>query len=147
MLEALRLYQSIKFVGLHHTYSLLVAINRSMGNYEDALKYGLAVLESSRAARDTTHMTYSYLQLGWICEQLNQPEDAIKYHKIALVKATEQREAGSVFYVVKYICQNLLRLNRPAEAYSFFLEILRKYPPTERDDKGEIAYILSKYYL
>lgn len=146
-LEALRLYQSIKVVALHHAYSMLVAVSRKMGNYEDAIRYGLAAIESARAAGDTADLSYFYLQVSWTNEHLNQPMDAIRYQKMALVNAQRLRDTISVLNITRYICFNYLLLNRPADAFALFKKSVRDFPPTEQSGKIQVAGILSKYYL
>ena len=147
LLEALRLYQSIHFAGLHHTYNMLVSVNITMGNYEDAIKYGHAAIETSRAVRDTVDLYYFYLQLGAINEQLNQHADAIKYHKAALRMKERSRDTAGVILVSKHISLNYLLSNRPVEAITHFQKSLSNFPPNSDHAKNQVAEMYFKFYL
>lgn len=146
-LEALRLYQSVGSREIHSTFSMLVTINGTMGNYKDALRYGLAAIESSREARDTADLAYYYTLVGWINEDLNQREEAIRYQKVALRKVQEARDNFWSIAITKVICLNYLLLNRPDEAISLLRKTLSKFPANSETSKIDIAAVLSKYYL
>lgn len=49
LLHVLALYRAAGYHNLHYTYDLLRATNRQAGSYEEALRYGLAAIESARA--------------------------------------------------------------------------------------------------
>ena len=130
LLEVLRIQKSIGFRNLHYTYDLLGYVHRSMGNYEHALPFALATVESAKATGDSTELQLFYQRVADTYKELGQHGQALEAYQQILAKL--QRENGNVHYImncVGAINEILCALNRPGQALAFLQRMLQRYPP------------------
>ncbi|MDJ1505612.1 histidine kinase dimerization/phosphoacceptor domain -containing protein [Xanthocytophaga agilis] len=147
LLQVVTLYRSINYPKIHYTYDLLVAVNKQLGNYKDAIQYGLASIESARAAQDTTSFGLFHGRLGTIHGELKQWEEGLLYLKKALWYFEQDKNIWMVLHTARLISANLIAQNRPREALDFFLNIIRKYPPEHVHATLEVERSLGDCYL
>jgi len=123
LLQVLALYRAAGHRELHYTYDLLRGATRQVGNYQAALRYGLAALESAQATHDTTSITYLYASLAGIYKELNQPDQALTYYKRALRHAQLEQSAAGVAITSVAISRLLLSQHRPRQALRFLQNV------------------------
>jgi two-component sensor histidine kinase len=131
LLQVVALYRAIHYRRLHYTFDLLVGVNKKLGNYPEALRYGLAALESAQATQDTTLLAYFYSRLASTYRELKQPAKALAYYRSGLAHAHAER---NTFYVINNatgIAQLLIARHQPQQALAFLRQEIRDYPPTD----------------
>ncbi len=148
LLEVLRIQKSIGFRNLHYTYDLLGYVHRSMGNYEHALPFALATVESAKATGDSTELQLFYLRVADTYKELGQHGQALEAYQHLLVKL--QRENGNVNFVMNCVVainQILCALDRPREALAFLQRMLQRYPPDTPYRQSLAHFSQGKTYL
>ena len=147
LLEVIALYRSAGYRKLHYTYDLLVAVNRHMGNYQEAIRHGLSSVESALATRDTAFIGLFYGRLGVLHEEIDQWQEGMRFHYKALAHFRQENNVYMVLHTARNISNNLLGQGRAREALSFYQHILRNYPPEDQESTLEVASALSECYL
>lgn len=125
----LGLYQASGYRQLHYTYDLLRGAHRQMGNYKEAMRYGIASVESAKATRDTSDINVFYWRLGQLCKELNQPKEALSYYAKALANARQLHDVGSVVDDAGEISRVLIQMHQANRALIFFTKVLRDIEP------------------
>ncbi|MDJ1482582.1 histidine kinase dimerization/phosphoacceptor domain -containing protein [Cytophagaceae bacterium YF14B1] len=147
LLQVVALYRSINYPKIHYTYDLLVAVNKQLGNYKDAIQYGLASIESARAAHDTASFGLFHGRLGAIHGELKQWNEGLVYLQKALGYFEQDKNIWMVLHTARLISANLIAQKQPQEALDFFLAIIRKYPPEHVHATLEVERSLGDCYL
>ncbi|MBD0259008.1 MAG: histidine kinase [Cytophagales bacterium] len=147
LLEVIALYRSVGYPKLHYTYDLLVAVNRRIGNYQEAIGHGLACVESALATRDTAFIGLFYGRLGVLHEEIDQWQEAMGFHYKALAHFRQENNVLMVLHTARNISNNLLGQGKAREALSFYQHILGNYPPDDQESTLEVASALSECYL
>lgn len=119
LLHVLALYRAAGHRELHYTYDLLRGATRQVGNYQAALRYGLAAVESAQATQDTASIVYFYRNIGGIYSELQQSAQALLYYRRALHHVQLTRASAGVVTVSNDICHVLLDQRRPQQALQF----------------------------
>ncbi|WP_210521299.1 tetratricopeptide repeat-containing sensor histidine kinase [Hymenobacter terricola] len=119
--QVLVLYRAAGSHRLHYTYDLMLAVNRQMGNYQEALHDGLAAIESAQATRDTVSIGGFYGRLARVYEELKQYDKALVYYGKA--KRIQQQHGGNcdAFFPASHITRVLLTQKKTRQALTFFL--------------------------
>ncbi|MGS2739623.1 tetratricopeptide repeat-containing sensor histidine kinase [Sinomicrobium sp. M5D2P17] len=137
LLEALEIYKGAGYPKLHYTYDLIGVVYRSMGNYQEALKYSLLAIKSAEKTSDTVDIDLFYLRVGTVFDELNQPFEAIQYFSKVLKKA--ENEGGNFYFQqasASRISKILMETGRPEEALEFFMNAIASNPVK----KGSLQY-------
>jgi len=119
LLHVLALYRAAGHRELHYTYDLLRGATRQVGNYQAALRYGLAAVESAQATHDTTLIDYLYSNVAAIYKELQQPTLALAYYQRALHHARQRQVPAGIVSTSAAISRILLGQHRPAQALRF----------------------------
>ncbi len=130
LLRVLALYRAAGHRELHYTYDLLRGATRQVGNYQAALRYGLAAVESAQATHDTTSITYLYASLAGIYKELNQPAQALAYYRRALHHARQGQSALGIAITSVAISRMLLSQHQPKQALEFLQTVTGRYQAT-----------------
>jgi two-component sensor histidine kinase len=147
LLEVIALYRSVGYRKLHYTYDLLVAVNRHVGNYQEAIGHGLSSVESALATQDTAFIGLFYGRLGVLHEEIDQWQEAMDFHYKALAHFRQENNVFMILHTARNISNNLLGQGKTREALSFFQHALRDYPPQDQESTLEVASALSECYL
>ncbi|HEX8531233.1 MAG TPA: hypothetical protein VF646_14475, partial [Cytophagales bacterium] len=107
LLEVLALYRSIGYRKLHYTYDLLMATNQYLGNYQEAIRYGLASVESARATKDTADINLFYRRLGTLHQTLRQWEEGLHFLRKALANRRQEKDQVKVVLIAKLMVSAL----------------------------------------
>jgi two-component sensor histidine kinase len=119
LLRVLALYRAAGHRELHYTYDLLRGATRQAGNYQAALRYSLAAVESAQATRDTTLLDYLYSNVASIYNELKQPAQALAYYQRALHRARQRQVPAGIVSTSAAISRIILGQHRPAQALQF----------------------------
>ncbi len=130
----------------HYAYDLLNVVNDKAGNYKEALRYGLAALESAKSTNDTTFLNLFYGRVAYLYLSLGQPADAARYCRVALRRAEHTHDQSDVLGIAHTLATALINLKQPQQALAMALEKTRVYPAS---GDGQIARwgLLATCYL
>ncbi|MVN77541.1 histidine kinase [Hymenobacter sp. HMF4947] len=127
--ELLRVLPRYRRLGRsHYAYDLLNVVNDKAGNYREALRYGLAALESAQATGDTTFINLFYGRVAYLYLALNQPADAAHYCRLALARAQRAHDPSDVFGIAHTLATALISLKQPRQALALALTQTRVQP-------------------
>jgi two-component sensor histidine kinase len=147
LLEVLSLYRSIGYRKLHYTYDRLTEANLNLGNYQEAIRYGLASVESARATKDTAHIDLFYRRLGLLHEELSQWEEGLPFFRKALANRLQEKDPVKVVLIAKLMVSNLLAQGKAREAFDFFTKIIKEHPPVNKFSNLQAAVALAECHL
>jgi two-component sensor histidine kinase len=147
LLEVLSLYRSIGYRKLHYTYDLLVVANQYLSNHQEAIRYGLASVESARATKDTADINLFYRRLGELHEELGQWEEGLPFLRKALANCLQAKDQVGVVLMARRIVFNLLAQGKAQEAYSFFTKVVKENPPIDQRSNLAAALALAECHL
>jgi len=71
--------------GIGKAYGIFCSLNISFGNYANALDYGLKCLRIFEKLNDPVALADTYSRLGQIARNQNNPNEALRYFRKALV--------------------------------------------------------------
>ncbi len=147
LLEVLSLYRSIGYRKLHYTYDLLGVVTHRLGNYQEAIRYGLASVESARATKDTADINLFYRRLGALHEKLNRWEEAMPFLRKSLANRLQEKDQAGVVSSARLMVSNLLAQGKAREALHFFTKIVKEYPPVDQFSNLQAAVALAECHL
>lgn len=133
LFEATALYRKAGEKKLHYTYDLMGAIYKSIGNYEDALKYAMQALETSKQTNDTAEIDLFYARIGQIYNELQDYSNATFYLQLALNKCIQLHDVFNIRTMAGHIALIKAKTGKPAEALVFYSNIIKTYPANEAD--------------
>jgi two-component sensor histidine kinase/tetratricopeptide (TPR) repeat protein len=126
---ALNLYQIKHHTKLQGVYDLLGVVSGSMGDYKEAIRYGLLAVEMAEAAHDTTtQMATFYNRIGMTYNKMNDFEKGLAYFKKGIGFAERNRDQNAAFIFTLNITRTLIKLNRPSEALLILQNFIKKDP-------------------
>jgi two-component sensor histidine kinase len=146
LLQVLARYRAIGYRRLHYTHDLLGVANARLGDYKEALRYGLASIESAQATGDTVNLNLFYYRVGNTYFILHQLKDALTYYNLARRRAEQARDAGEVINAITLITEVLIAQHRTQDALNLAREKLRQYPPHDHPSLDSLN-LLSICYL
>ncbi|MBF9221292.1 sensor histidine kinase [Hymenobacter ruricola] len=146
LLQVLARYRAVGYRRLHYTHDLLGVANARLGDYNEALRYGLASIESARATADTANLNLFYYRVGNTYFILHQFDDALTYYNSARRRAERARDAGEVINAITLITEVLIAQHRTQDALNLAREALRQYPLHDRPALDSLN-LLSICYL
>jgi len=154
LLETIEIYTAAGYQKLHYAYDLTGAVYKSMGNYEEALRYAIAALKSCLQTKDTPDLVLFYTRLSTIYSELGQYDNALVYLKTALEQSKTQQVINNKKYVVYprhlviSIASCLANSGKTREGLDFFI----RYTEAQRAQNNgattsDDGYILGKLYM
>lgn len=127
LLEVEKLYRSVGHRRMHYTYDLLHATYRQMGDYRQALHYGLAALEAAQATQDTIILGGLYVRLAVAYRELKQYPDALVYYQKALANFQHNDNAINAVTMAGAIARIRVAQGRAQEGLVFFTQATTSY--------------------
>jgi len=144
VLKALGLYKSAGCGKLHYTYDLLVMINTSKGNFDKALYYSNEMLKSIQATSDTAQAFYLYSTIAVLYKHLKEYDKAKYWYNKALASGAKYEQ---LFYTVNnYLIGDMIKDGKTKEGLEYLLQLEKKRPPTNYEDRFTIATRLAECY-
>ncbi|RZL15580.1 MAG: histidine kinase [Hymenobacter sp.] len=120
LLHVLTLYRAAGHRELHYTYDLLAVATRQLGNYKEAVRYGLATVESAQATHDTASISGFYARVAGLYAELHQDALAMVYYRKALRAYQQTNSPGPIIHTAGDMARALIRQGRPEQALTFF---------------------------
>ncbi|HTD42266.1 MAG TPA: histidine kinase dimerization/phosphoacceptor domain -containing protein, partial [Mucilaginibacter sp.] len=134
--RSLVLYKSVGYRHIQGIYDLLGMVSSRLGNFKDAVSYGMLALKTAEMVNDTTlQLCTFYNRIGLTFLHLSQYQQAEFYFKKSLNVAKKYNDTSSIVQVVLNNAHALLFLNKPSESLSLLKYYMHKYPDfyTERE--------------
>jgi len=127
LLEVEALYRAVGHRRMHYTYDLLHATYRQMGDYKEALRYGLAALESAQATQDTIILAGMYVRLAVAYRELKQYPNALVYYQKALENFQHNGNDVNSVAMAGAIARIMVAQHRANEGLAFFTQATKPY--------------------
>ncbi|SES19445.1 tetratricopeptide repeat-containing sensor histidine kinase [Pedobacter rhizosphaerae] len=144
---SLSVYKAIGFKELQGVYNNMCITNISLGNFSNALKYGLLAEKTAAQLSDTSLQRSSICNhLGLTYYYLRNDQKALDYWLEAKTIAEKYKDPGYMQTVIANVATILVRMKRFDEGITVLKEMVSKYPPTDVQMKLRIPYILFNTY-
>lgn len=145
--SSLAVYNKIGFKELQGVYNNMAITNVSLGDYSNALKYGLLAEKTADQLADTSLQRSSIRNhLGLIYYYLRNDKKALDYWLQAEKIAKKYNDPGYLQTIIANIATVYVRMKKFKEGIAVLEEMVKKYPPTDLQMKLRIPYILFNTY-
>jgi tetratricopeptide (TPR) repeat protein len=122
-------------------------VSSSIGDYQEAVKYGLKAVQTAEALKDSSmQLCTIYNRVGLSYYQLKQYQKAHVYFKKSLFIAQKYNDQSTIYYLNGNIGSLLINLNRIKEGLTLFLYTAKKYPPQTLGDSITLTSWLFRAY-
>ncbi|MGI4870883.1 MAG: tetratricopeptide repeat-containing sensor histidine kinase [Janthinobacterium lividum] len=150
LLQVLAQYRSIGYRRLHYTFDLLVAVDEQIANYEEAIQFGLAAVQSAKATHDDIFLSHFYSRLAEIHQTLHQYETSLSYQYLAFAQMKREEKPSPAETYMRASCaiaDALIDLHRPKQAIAFLQRERAANPPINELTRYMLAEGLAHGYL
>jgi two-component sensor histidine kinase len=147
LLQVLSLYKASNYSKRHYTFDLLAATNEVLGNYKQALSYGIAAIQSAKTSNDTLLIGDFYSRMARTYVALNQRNNALVYLRLGLRTAQYNHQPYIIIAVAGSIARSLIALSQPKLALNQLLSIYASCPPYDNDTRRMVYESLISCYL
>jgi len=145
--SALAVYSAIRFKELQGVYNNMCITYIGLGNYSNALKYGLLAEKTAEQLDDTSLQRSSICNhLGLTYYYLRNDKKALDYWLEAKAIAERYNDASYMQTIIANVATILVRMKKFEEGIAVLKEMAKKYPPTDVQMKLRIPYILFNTY-
>jgi two-component sensor histidine kinase len=128
-LQALQLYQVIRYPKLQAIYNLLASIYIVLGDYNEGVRYGLLSIHTATTTGDTSaSLSAYYNHLAVSYTYLNQWDESEKNLRKALGIALRYHDTASVIPVSGNLARVYTQNGKFEEAWDFYSGLLAAYP-------------------
>jgi two-component sensor histidine kinase len=118
--EALTIYQSIGKKDIHDVYDLFGTVYMEMGNYADAVKYGLMAVRTADAMHDTSMgLCTIYNRLGVAYSHWSKRDESIMYLKKAMNVAIKYDDVNAMSIVMETLSNELVKQEKYEESLQY----------------------------
>ncbi len=128
-LQALQLYQDVRYDKLQAIYNLLTSTHILLGDYSEAVRYGLLSIHTAAATGDTSASLsayYNHLAIGYT--YLNEWGQAENYLQKGLGIAMKYHDTASIAYVSCNLANIYWKNGKYVKAWRFLTGMLAAYP-------------------
>jgi len=144
---SLAVYKAVGFKELQGVYNNMCITNISLGNFSEALKYGLLAEKTADQLADTSLQRSSINNhLGLTYYYLRNDQKALDYWLKAKNIAERYKDPGYMQTIIANVATIYVRMKRFEEGIAELKELIKKYPPTDTQMKLRIPYILFNTY-
>lgn len=145
--SSLAVYKAIGFKELQGVYNNMCITNIGLGNFSNALKYGLLAEKTADQLADTSLQRSSINNhLGLTYYYLRNDQKALAYWLEAKRIAERYKDSGYMQTIIANVATILVRMKKFEEGIASLKELIKKYPPTDTQMKLRIPYILFNTY-
>jgi two-component sensor histidine kinase len=146
-LRAARLYQSVKYPRLQENYNVLSSIYTRLGDYNEAVHYGLLSVRTAAAVGDTSASVAAYNNhLAIAYTYLNQPDESEPYFRQGLSVALKYHDTGSVVQLSVNLANVLASSAQFEKSRKFLTGLLAAHPAYFARDSIMIGTRLLEIY-
>ncbi len=117
--EALAIYKSVNYPKLQSVYDLLNLVHINLGDYPQAIKYGLLAEDAALKTGDTTMQLctiYVRLSLAYSKGYNSTGNESIEYKMKALNIALKWQDYQSIQFIAASLCYQFTRQHQPQNA-------------------------------
>nr|GFB77144.1 hypothetical protein [Tanacetum cinerariifolium] len=139
LLRALALYQRSGYRSMHYTLDLLGAISMRLGDFQKAIQYSLATIQSAKSTQDTTSLGFFYARAGDVYGWCHQLEKGIYYYRLALRNAESKHDNGLMLDTSYGVVNNLFLCSAVSGR--------RAHQVLPRDEAMQMYRTIGNYYL
>lgn len=148
LLQALSIYKSINYPEVQGVYDLLGYVSYTLGNYKQALTYGLLAVETAEKVKvSDAELSTIYNRVGTTYYQLRQYEEANDYFKRSFALAMKNQDTTNARVISPNIINTYMRLNKKQEAIIFLKRVEYIYTTAPDWDKANFITTLVGLYL
>ena len=145
--SSLAVYKAIGFKELQGVYNNMCITNIGLGNFSNALKYGLLAEKTADLMSDTSLQRSSINNhLGLTYYYLRNDQKALGYWLAAKRIAERYKDPGYMQTIIANIATIYVRMKKFEAGIAVLKELIKKYPPTDTQMKLRIPYILFNTY-
>lgn len=129
--QALSLYKSMGSgsAKLQGVYDLLGQVSGELGDYKEAIRYGLLAVQTAEQSGDSTmQLATIYNRLGVTYQNLQELEPANLYFKKSITLAEKYNDVVAICILATNISDTYVLLHKPVAALAFLRTIVKKYP-------------------
>jgi two-component sensor histidine kinase len=145
--SSLAIYKAIGFKELQGVYNNMCITNIGLGNFSNALKYGLLAEKTADQLADTSLQRSSINNhLGLTYYYLRNDQKALGYWLEAKRIAERYKDPGYMQTIIANVATILVRMKKFEEGIAALKELIKKYPQTDTQMKLRIPYILFNTY-
>jgi two-component sensor histidine kinase len=92
------------------------------------VRYILETIETVKRTGKTDDLSFFYVSLGRLHEELADPGKAAEYYKAAVAEAVKTQATIHILNGTRWVVKNLLLAGKVKQAHDFFSPIFAKYP-------------------
>ncbi len=143
--EALSIYKSINYEKLQSVYDLLNLVHINLGDYPQAIQYGLLAEDAAVKTHDTTMQLctiYFRLSLAYSKGYNSTGDESIKYERKALNIALKQQDFQSIQLIAASLCYLYTRRHQPQKAIRLIHDLGDNI---KFNDWADSLYVFSAY--
>lgn len=151
--QSFAVYQSIHYPYLQGIYDLLGSVSAQLGDYNNAIKYGLLAVKTAEAVNDTTmQLCTIYNRLGLTYYITRQFKIAQNYFEKSLVIAEKYKDSGSIILLASNLSVIYLKYNKPEKVIPLLKRTEANQPNMSVEQRATIesliliAYATMKQY-
>ena len=146
-LQASRLYQSIKYPRLQENYNVLSSIYTRLGDYNEAVVYGLLAVRTAAATGDTSASLAAYNNhLAVAYTYLNQLDESEPYFQRGLNVALKYHDTASVVQLAVNLANTMVMNAQYEKSRQFLTGLLAAQPAYFARDSIMIGTRLLEIY-
>ena len=128
-LQALQLYQAVRYPKLQAIYNLLTSVYILLGDYNESVRYGLLSIHTAAATGDTSaSLSAYYNHLGVAYTYMSEWDHAENYLQKGLVIALKYHDTASIAYLAGNLTNIYWKSGRYEKARRFLTGMLAVYP-------------------
>ncbi len=131
---------------LPNNYIQLMDISLFRSNLNKALDYGLACVQAIDESGDSAMAGITYEKIAAVYSQLNDPTRSIEWLRKALAVYERNYDKGPVSRINYHLTQELIKLNRIAEALTMLNRTMKYFPPVNVLNKQLVAGAFAACY-
>jgi two-component sensor histidine kinase len=150
--RSLQLLKEINYPKIQDVYDQMGLLSVEMGNYDDAVKYGLLAVQTAEKLKDSTMLCTIYNRLGITYYYVGQMDKANECYQVALSLAMRKRDTMSIMDIANNIVDSYLKMGKPLKAIAFLKPIGKAFRHTLAYKESAMAksflmsYISAKKY-
>ncbi|MDP9076149.1 MAG: tetratricopeptide repeat protein [Bacteroidota bacterium] len=132
--QSLAIYQKTKVRELQGLYDLLGYTAAQLGDYQQAVKYGLLAVKTAESVNDySLQLCTIYNRLGVTYNRLTQYQQSAKYYDNALKIAVKFKDTATILQVMLNDADALLHVHKSIEGLKIVKYYTAKFPTVSKD--------------
>jgi two-component system, sensor histidine kinase PdtaS len=145
--EAIKIFKEINYKELQGVYDLLANASRLMGNYTEALQYGLLALKTAEIQKDSSaQLSTIYNHLGATLYFLDKHSEAANYYEKGVQVTLKNKDTSATVIIVHNLANAYMRVNETPKAISILRTIENDFSLQNLYDQVSIyTSLLSSY--